>query len=455
MQGAINEAISKVSKTTDPNTIKDIKVATILTIAELLSGNKNTYSYKDPFHTFQDYFTYICWLVTGPTDQCVPRESDTEGSRDYINRLGPLPSLNMILSQNWPDIKDRVERLVNIEFNDIIFINPTLLIAEAHEYNVRKTSPKEVLEKLKKFTEKLLTNSQEKHPHRIKTLTHFIDIMEQAVEIIDNSHYFALLKDPVQQDPPCDPKDPKCKKPVPLNPLIQIYELFRLEFGTQYTGEQIVTFVNWDLLDRLEDDNVPDKVDDIIREANGEIIHRLVASGTQDLFSIKRDLDSAMIQSVQNFTVFRDFMTQNNRLEKVVTNLKEKSDQYEQEDDGPYRTYGQALGHLCTLIFTTGEDWPSRKTKEICHQATLYSVYPDPENHYRIQVNTLRDKINEYKKPQERFKARICVYYKFLRSQRLYEVVHKSHLFGEPINPLYQGNPSKLDSYTWLENLVY
>jgi hypothetical protein len=402
--GNLNNAKSRMSQTTDAHTKEDIKYSAVGYLASILSGSDSTQGAINPFQEFQSSTSRTaCFLIKGVNFAC-PDIGYTEGLRSYLEKLGlELVSIDEIQNIFWPQILERVTRKVSAEFNDIIFIDPNLLLSQVYEHTPKSVSPMDVLKGIKIFLANHLQRSQQKYPHRVHMIQETIDILDHVITSIDN--YI--------QNPDADT----------LNPLIDINEVLKLEFGTQFIGERIGEFVRADINDRIDNGEVPKDLEEILRAANDEVIHRLTASGNTDLFLIKRDLDRAREQSADNFRVFRDFMLE--AAGKAIQGLQKKSiESGETLVDGGRRIYGQSVAHLCLLVYATGDKWPDQATQNICNQSVLFSVYPDPASERKLVLSELPAKLSQYNdRPMIKNRKRICSYYNFLRAEHLYEIM--------------------------------
>lgn len=417
--GKLNRAMRLIERTDDVFVQKNALVNTIAELAKNLSGSGNEFSGfsketgANPFRELEkNQYKYACYLAVGINGECIAIPDAFAGKtlETFIGEIDNKTkiSINTVINDHWPLILDQVTKNVLNEFNDIIFIDPSAIISEAHEDSPLNLSPREALVSFKTYLEDLKQRSLKRGKNfRVKNIDETIVLLTKGLEVID--------------DVDVDVDDSRFEN----NPLIDLYNIFHLNNGIQFISDRASRFVDYDLNDRLEDGELPRNIADIIRSSNQEILKRLTASGVTSLNPVKRDLDIARGQARSNFQVFRKFMLE--KLDKVVISENKKSIEIgESLADGPNRIYGQNIAHLCLLIYSTGDTWPSKASEQICKQSVFFSVYPDRDGTRKIEIGKLPAVLEKWNaKPLVKNKLRICSYYNFLRSERLFEVLKK------------------------------
>ncbi len=423
VRSLFNEYERRIERTKDTNIQQELLVDMIDTISTSLAPFNGHVSQNDPFYEFRsNAFDFACYLVFGVVSDC-DYDMQGENLKAYILRsVATNPRTpKTIRDIYWPQIYNNVKSKVDIEFDEVIFVGSRRLMAKAHEDTLGEVSPREALMLINEFLINFKQRSEADHSTRIPIITERILEIKTVIEIMDN--YEGYYANKIKCDNNLSEDEDECDEL--RNPLREIYEIFRLTQGESYFNEMLFDFVNWDLNDRIKNDEIPEDIKKIIFQASSEMFRRLIAAGHDNYYNIMRDLDTARIESEANINSFRKFMFDS--LPKMIKSLSDKAKENgETNEDAFNRKYSQQLAHLCTMIFVTGQDWPDKSSKKICNRSVLMSPNVGLDRELSIKISSLRGELEKIKKPVQRKKARSCIYYNFLRANRIAEVMAKA-----------------------------
>jgi hypothetical protein len=409
VRAELNTAERLSNKSDDEDSREDIKLSYLSKIAISLSGaNSHGMSQNNgsPFVDFNSSpHTYACILIKGVDyiKNC-PTPDPGEDLRPYLVQKipGGLESVSIadIRDLHWVSILTRVRRQVAVQFNEIIFVDPNTLIAQASERRAGVESPIQIIGRIREFLLDLQERSAESQPSRLPTIASTIKILDDVTKIV--SEYNGETVDSLA--------------------LLSLYEIFNLETGSQYISFRLGRLVEWDLQDHLANKQVPPNIADILIAANDEIVRRLTAAGYENTSELLLDLGSAKTQSLKNIQVFRSFMLE--AAGRAVQMLdRDGREAGETLSHGSARDNGQQLAHLCLMLYSTGDGWPDQKTEALCKEATLFSYYPDPTNERKIVIRELMDRVAAIPDALARNRKRRCAFTHYLRAERLYETL--------------------------------
>jgi hypothetical protein len=434
--GNLNEAKRLIERTNDDA----IKKSTLLQrVANIALGLQGQSPFSEENRTEKQF---ACLLVREKLTDCSFPSDDDRTTLTFLEELydSGAFTIDQVINTFWPKLLEQVTRRVLNQFNDIVFIDPTSIIGNAHESSPQNVSSRQVLVMVSQYLielrEQAIKNGK---VHRLVLIEDTMNLVTEAIRIVDSPGPYSMKGDD--------------------NPLVEIYEIFRLDFGVQFFNDRLSRLVEYDLNDRMANGELPGTIEDILRSSGDEILRRLVAAGVRDLFPVQLDLNAARNQSRENFWVFRKFMF--DKLGEAIVSQNQKGlDIGETLADGPYRTYGQSVAQMCMLLYSTSGQsgsqlWPSPAVKRICEDSVLFSVYPDPSNVRRVRVGDIPQYLTQWNdKPLVKNRMKTCMYYNFLRSERLYETLQEKPKDGDDGDEIRRMSVPKQDINLW-QKLIF
>lgn len=389
----------KQSYLSSPPEQKDnVMIKTIKDQINLITGSSGGMSSGTPApNPFMDLTTdsriYACWLVLGIESAC-PKPGDMEDPESYIRRALLTQATFDQLFSNWKKIYTAVKTQVDHEFARTITANPSSLIADAYESSPTNVSPRQVLQQLIDYFEGLKKTGGIDNPAYKPHLNETIALLQDVLSTLD----------------PNGSDDPTAK-------IGSIYQKLELNRGLEIFADRISRIVEWDINAKIKNGEFPKDLTEILKLAGSQLNDRLIQSGQGETDSdLAKDLNDARSIAQANITVFRDFFGE--AMGKSVEMLHKAAIEAGEPDRGPNRPNGQMLGHLCTLILSTGKDWPSGLDRSICEKAYLDPLYGEVGSPaFSIEVAKLAQEMEG--KP---FSTRFCAYHKYMRAERLAEL---------------------------------
>ncbi|MFL5812320.1 MAG: hypothetical protein ACJ763_01985, partial [Bdellovibrionia bacterium] len=348
---------------------------------------------------------YSCWFVMGMVsgDKCL-ESSSNEGLEPYIRRLLEQNKITFTkLFENWGQIYATVKSRVEAEFNRTITANPSSLIADAYESSPTNVSPHDVLQMLVEYLRDLKAKGSLNNPAYKPHLDETIHLIEEVMTALDPSS-------PVPGDDSAS-KDPSIRR------IGEVFHKLELNRGLGIFSDRISRIVEWDLSAKIKKGEFPKDQTEILKLAGSELKDRLVQSGQGESDgALNADIGRAMSIAQGNITVFRNFFSKD--LSRAALMLQKAAIEAGEPPRGSGRANGQVLGHLCTLILATGNEWPTGFDPSICEKAYLDPLYDGPNSPaFSIEVGKLAKDLKG--KP---FKTRFCAYHKYMRAERLAEL---------------------------------
>ncbi|HTL11113.1 MAG TPA: hypothetical protein VL588_01415, partial [Bdellovibrionota bacterium] len=170
--------------------------------------------------------------------------------------------------------------------------------------------------------------------------------------------------------------------------------------------------------------DLPQEASEILAAAGGDIRDRLLASGVTSLNQLGQDLSGSIAISQANLATFRKFYK--GSIGKAVKSLEAAAVAAGEPLRGParLRPNRQALARICALTLVSDSDWPKSVPWEICGQAVLESVYPDPDGKLTLEVGKMATEIEG-----QPLQQRVCAYHRVMRAQRLAEILQHPPVF--------------------------
>lgn len=342
-----------------------------------------------------DNRNFACWLVLGMNADCkIPSGVGYQELEDYLrNTIHAQPTFDQLFA-NWKTIYQAVKAQVDHEFARTITANPSSLIADAYESSPTNVSPRTVLQQLIEYFNGLKDTNSIDNPAYKPHLNETIALLQNVLSTLDPSG-----------------KDDAASK------ITDIYQKLELNRGLEIFADRISRIVEWDINAKIKNGEFPKDLTEILKLAGSQLNDRLIQSGQGETDSdLAKDLNDARSIAQANITVFRDFFGE--AMGKSVDMLHKAAIEAGEPDRGPNRPNGQMLGHLCTLILSTGKEWPSGLDRSICEKAYLDPLYGEAGSPaFSIEVAKLAQEMEG--KP---FSTRFCAYHKYMRAERLAEL---------------------------------
>lgn len=390
----------------NPTNQQNILVNAILGADGLMMPQNQSPPPPDPFTDItQDPDVLSCWLVLGPNmlppnpqvsptpgnmcPQHIPNQNDY-GATYIRNHLLDVATMQGVMT-NWQGLYQVVQTDVDIEFSQTITANPDSIMAAAKEAPIDNVSPYEALQMLADFLQVQIDTDDGSNPNKLPFVESILQLVNQALTTID------------------DQSDPTIAR------VTQIFNQFQLEQGTEYLDTSVSQIVGWDLADRVRKKEFPTDINDVLYASGEDIASRIGAAGIASLDSIQLDMNNARSITVGNLNIFREFFQ--STFGKAVQYLHDQAVASGEPAEGPDRPFGQTLGHLCTLLVATGMQWPDGVSWDICSQAVLNSIFPDPDGNITIHVGDLATQLSG-----QPFETRVCAFHRFLLAGRYAEI---------------------------------
>lgn len=459
---AINNALNQAQAATTLSAKLSIIINTLINLSSQIVAPYITYAadgsmtrVTTPFGVLQSDPSYwICWLILGPEATCpdVPNRNPTGNPTtsqltDYIkitlgvNNSAQLKLAEGVLLKNWKAIVPKVQVLVNADFARIIATNAATILAGAFVASGgNPVSPIQVLKNISAFLGDMrlykvnnpqLFSALDAEKHKVDETIHQLmapdeevcptrrgDSPEQSTP--DSSHSPSILAWQARLE----------QGPCQNQRLVNIFNLFELQNGTQVFLTDMDNLVNIDIQNRFISGEIPATQADILRASGQDIGAALEAAGSGDLDPMANDLASARADIEGNLQVFRQFF-----VNAFGTVVERESAMAASEDskDGPNRPHGQRLGELCMLWLlssniprsnsATLEDWPNETTERLCKQTLYFNVNDNPEVQKESPAFTLSELAKQVGGTP--FRSRVCTFHKYKiqnRSRTVYTI---------------------------------
>ncbi len=394
--GMFNENQRLYNKAQGNPTIQEsILFQTIRNISWFLANPPSRTS--TPFADFNSESNlYSCWLAQGPpsvTGTPCPDYDNTVNLSRYINEHFIKNADFISVFSNWKSILDIVSKTVEVAFSETITVDPESLVTAAFESSADNLSPFDIIGEVIEFLDQMQDGGNPRRPGLI----------------VNTRKMLFLVRDVLSKEN---------QNKSDLNRVQEIFKILELRKGILFINERLAQFIEWDIQDQIKAGDYPDNIEGILIEAGLDVRRRLVAAGVRNLDEVSLDLNHARTLTQGNIDVFRTFFER--ALTYSMKMLYRKSIENDEPSTGANRPNGQLLAQLCTLVLTTGNEWPSSVPWKYCHKATLNSVYPDPTGELTIQLASLRDLAKN-----QNFQTKICTFYRFLRAGRLAESLRR------------------------------
>lgn len=377
---------------------------------------------SNPFSELSsDPDTFACWLALDPSwsppnsqyppghepDKTCPSHIPSTGDygESYVrNHLSKTSFENLV--KNWNALRGKMQDLLKTEFEQNITADPAQILGSAKKPAVGDTEPYEALVRLQSFIRAQLVGEQGQDPNEKILLDNLMNLVSTALKDIDDQN--RGQPDRVQD----------------------IFTQFDLEHGLQKFDSDVNEIVQWDLNARVKAGQFPSDLNEILVTSGADVSSRLEAAGLRDhTADLSKDLTDAEQITTGNLEVFRDFFTPS--LRDAIQYLSDHVTSTGEASEGPHRPFGQALGHLCTMVLQTGMQWPGDVSWDICKKATYSS--PDETHPTVIRVADLSTQLQG-----KDYRTRVCAFHRFLRATRYAEI------YSQPPNPPGPGMPGFL-----------
>ena len=402
----------------NPAVQRNLLVTTIFNVAQILSGfsvgGVQNLGMPNPYQSLNATLEILsCWVTagyfTGGNVTVCPPPRPLEGLMGvlYIDKIllpaFPNTGIQDILT-NFNSIHAVISKQISLEFAQTITEDPTPILAAALQPLPDNISPRDVLIRIQEFLKQKVAEDDGSNPQKLPLLKDTIALFTRGLETISDT-----------KDTPVDVK------------IRNLFEIFHLDRGLQFFDNRIGNFIKWDIQDKMMRGQYPKDITDLLRIAGGDIRTRLVESGVRNLDNVTADLNNSRSLTAGNIAIFREFFIPT--LAKSIKMLSERAKKSGEAKTGPDRPFGQTLGHLCTLVLITGQEWPKKIPWELCAEASLSTIHPDPKKLLQINVEDLRKEIiglnDQY---------RFCTYHRFLRASRLMEIINVTAKPNGPAN---------------------
>lgn len=202
----------------------------------------------------------------------------------------------------------------------------------------------------------------------------------------------------------------------------QLFTVLNLIYGTDFISGRIYRHIKWDLLSRIQNGEIPQDVEEILRGSGRDAARELLGNSNSSLDELNQDISTAQSLSQRNAENFLSLFSDG--FESALERLSEAADRAQEPLLGPNRPNRLFHARLCTLILTTQMSWPKSIDRKICNGAVLESIYPGIEE--TLQFNELESRLKGVP-----LSKRMCTYQRFLRRSRLYATKPSPRLMME------------------------
>jgi len=346
-----------------------------------------------------DPLLIACWLTLDETEPCPPHNGQTNPDQ-FVRDLIAKTSMPKVIG-NWEILFKKAQAVSDVEFSQNISRDANVILASAKEPLQDNVSPREVLLMIQKFLTvagaRKLENTPE-NKEKAELIKSVKSQITEALALIEGNTLTVIGQQ---------------------NRVKQLGEVFNIRLGLQFFNERITNLILWDIIERVSESS--QNSSDILIAAGGDIRERLNASGNSNLEMVKDDLNNARVISQRNLEAFRKFLAPS--FGRTIKDLANKA----KLESGPLvnRPNQQSLAKLCTLVLTTGPDWPSEIPWSACKNTILKSINSKKQG---PEINLNRLVVETYRQPLQ---TRFCTYHRYLRESRLQEVLKKK----EPVIP--------------------
>ena len=293
------------------------------------------------------------------------------------------------------------QQYVDIRFSLVKEVDPeTVLFEGEQEGKHKKLSPVGTLRTAFHYLQDLSYKYREETPPNTQyIISQTAHIIDQALKIYDRP-YGSTYNPPVS-------KELASKK------LESIQKLLAPEMKTSYLEERIKNIVRFEIRKKIENDEIPPMVKELVLLSWNDEIRDLEEYGNMDLENKLHDVQSSQRISISNLEALGIIF--NKSLKKVLEQLVDDEKKY-----GSEPSISATISKLCVLSLTLPQldDWSPRWKRHFIHRhckgRELKSIY-DPK----------KLKISFSKLYKSSFSERVCTYYNYMKRNKMYQKLGK------------------------------
>ncbi len=293
------------------------------------------------------------------------------------------------------------QQYVDIRFSLVKEVDPeTVLFEGEQEGKHNKLSPVDTLRTAFKYLRNLSKKYLEETPPNTQyIISQTAHIIDQSLKVYDRAYSSGI-------NPP-ESKEQASQK------LESIQKLLAPEMKTSYLEERIKNIVRFEIRKKIENDEIPPMVKELVLLSWNDEIRDLEEYGNMDLENKLHDVQASQRISISNLEALGTIF--NKSLKDVFEQLIDDEKKYESEP-----SISATISKLCTLSLTLPqlENWNPRWRRHFifrhCKGRELRSIYNPKE--LRISFSKLSN---------SPFNQRICAYYNYMKRNKMYQKLGK------------------------------
>lgn len=399
-----------------PDDQKDLVIKFVSGGANLAGSTtcSNNNCSASPLQLTTDWELYACYWVIGVEagrKSCPKRDVMSNETQEQWLRNKVLTMVNLDdymsgggLRKNWEEILATARSRVDVEFSETITVDPTSLLDLAYQAQPDNLSPREILSMLEDFlTEAQGRPDDGKNPHHKPLIAATLATVKNLINALETPD----------------------EKKTAADRVSQLFAELELKKGARVFVERLTNLLTADIRERLKNEEFPKDISEILKAAGIDVHERLVAAGVSNLGTAATDINQSqsLVQSnIENFTAFfaPSFV-------KAVKELDKRAKKSGEPATGAHRPNGQTLAKLCLLLVSTDYEFKDKDARRVCSNARLTSIYADPKNpdeELDLEVGKVWAKL----KTEPYYMNRVCAYHRFMRAERLAEIVRSTKL---------------------------
>ena len=368
---------------------------------------KNDKAKSSPYiNSFPENFNcgplFFYYSPQGERNPILPSMTNCE---NYIRSLKfPIPDIRTI-TQKSQQLLLEGQQYVDIRFSLVKEVDPESVLLEGERRGQHTiVSPVEMLRKSIKYLQRLSREYRDEIPPNTQyVISQTANLIKKALIIFDG--------------PTPIPDNAEESKAIAAQKLEGIQKLLAPEMKTSYIEERIKNIVRFEIRKKIEHEDVPDMVRELILLSWNDEIQNLEEFGNMDLENKRHDVQNSMRLSLINLESLG--IVYNNSLKLVFRQLLKDEKKYKSE-----KSTTALIERLCALSLSLPQlnNW-TRRLKghyilRACKRRSLSSIY---------SPKTLRVSFDE--NVDAPFSERVCLYYNYMKQNKIYRLLGKEISF--------------------------